>query len=53
VDFAKEDPTKMYSRSEGEGEWHRVSAPAPVESEEAPTTEVSEEDETEIDENAF
>lgn len=46
VDFAKEDPTKMYNKPEGE--WY--TAP---EASETPNAPVAEEDETEVDENAF
>ena len=45
VDFAKEDPSKMFNRSE---EGHS----APV-AEEAPAVEAVEEDETVVDEDAF
>jgi RNA recognition motif-containing protein len=49
VDFAKEDPTKVYNRPEGEE--YRAPASAPVAAE-TPAIE-GEEDETEVDENAF
>ena len=49
VDFAKEDPTKMYNKAE------RTEAPveAKVEAVEAAAEEAAEEDETVVDENAF
>ena len=49
VDFAKEDPTKMYNKAE------RAEAPveAKVEAVEAAAEEAAEEDETVVDENAF
>ena len=45
VDFAKEDPTKMYNKAE--------KAEAPVEAKVEAAEEAAEEDETVVDENAF
>jgi RNA recognition motif-containing protein len=57
VDFAKEDPTKMFHKSE-EGEGHTVPAPRAEETSaegagEETSTEGTVEDETEVDETAF
>ncbi|MDR2415369.1 MAG: hypothetical protein LBD75_01855 [Candidatus Peribacteria bacterium] len=49
VDFAKEDPTKMYNKPEGEG-YTASEGAADSEPSDAP---VANEDETEVDENAF
>ena len=49
VDFAKEDPTKMFHKSE-DGESRPERAPR---AERAPVEEAPAEDETEVDENAF
>ena len=45
VDFAKEDPTKMYNKAER--------SEAPVEAKVEAAEEAAEEDETVVDENAF
>ena len=47
VDFAKEDPTKMYNKAE------RVETPEAVEQAEVVAEVAADEDETVVDENAF
>jgi heterogeneous nuclear ribonucleoprotein A1/A3 len=53
VDFAKEDPTKMFQKSEGEGYAAPSRPAASTDAEETDAATSIDEDETEVDENAF